>query len=102
MPFTKENLKQLYDRRQNDLINFVVIQEGTRQARQVDDVNAQKRFELFQKDFDYLLRAEYMPAQIKAELRQEAIDRGWIQASSNTNTGSIQPSGRNPKTNTYQ
>jgi hypothetical protein len=100
MPFTKENLKQLYDRRQNDLINFVVIQEGTRQARQVDDVNGQKRFELFQKDFDYLLRAEYMPAQIKAELRQEAIDRGWIQAS--TNTGNIQPSGRNPKTNTYQ
>ena len=103
LPFTKENLKQLYDRRQNDLINFIVIKEGTREARQVEDVNSQKRFELFQKDFDYLLRAEYMPAQIKAELRQEAIDRGWIQAG--TNSAGIQPSSNSSgdaKTNTYQ
>lgn len=103
MPFTKENLKQLYDRRQSDLINFIVKQEARGEAREVKEVNSQKTLELFEKDFSYLWNGNYISPEQKAAYRQEAIDRGWIQAGSNTNTGNnIQPSGTNPKTNTYQ
>jgi len=52
MSFNKENLKQLYDRRQNDLINFVVKDEQTGKPFQVKDVNSQKTFELFAKPFE--------------------------------------------------
>jgi hypothetical protein len=44
LPFTKENLKELYDRRQNELINFVVKDEQTGKPFQVKDVNSQKTF----------------------------------------------------------
>lgn len=78
MPFSKENLKQLYDRRQNDLINFVVKDEKTDKPFQVKDVNSQKTFELFQKPFEYLFNAEYLAPQVKAELRQQAVAEGLI------------------------
>jgi hypothetical protein len=78
MPFTKENLKQLYDRRQNELINFVVKDEQTGKPFQVKDVNSLKTFELFQKPFEYLCNAEYIPAEVKAELRQAAVSERLI------------------------
>jgi hypothetical protein len=40
---------------------------------QLKIVNALKTFELFQKPFEYLFNAEYMPAEVKAELRQAAV-----------------------------
>jgi hypothetical protein len=73
MPFNKDNLKELYDRRQNDLLNFVVKDEQTGKPFQVKDVNSQKTFELFQKPFEYLYNAEYIPAEVKQELRQAAV-----------------------------
>ena len=78
MPFNKENLKELYDRRQNELINFVVKDEQTGKPFQVKDVNSQKTFELFQKPFDYLYNAEYIPSEVKQELRQAAVSEGLI------------------------
>jgi hypothetical protein len=39
MPFNKENLKQLYDRRQNDNLNFVLKAE-LRQAAVAEDLIA--------------------------------------------------------------
>jgi hypothetical protein len=60
MPFTKENLKQLYDRRQNDLLNFTIKEEQTGKAVQSNDVNSQMTFELFQKPFEYLYNTEYL------------------------------------------
>lgn len=38
MPFNKENLKSLYDIRQNELINFVVKDEPTKKAFQVKEL----------------------------------------------------------------
>ena len=35
-------------------------------------------FELFQKPFEYLYNAEYIPAEVKAELRQAAVSEGLI------------------------
>jgi hypothetical protein len=68
LPFNKENSKQLFDRRQNDLINFVVKDEQTGKPFQIKDVNSLKTFELFQKPFEYLYNAEYLSPQVKAEL----------------------------------
>jgi hypothetical protein len=59
------------------LINFVVKDEHGK-AFQVKDVNSQKTFELFQKPFEYLYNAEYIPAEVKAELRQAAVADGNI------------------------
>ena len=38
MPFTKQNLKELYDQRQNDFVNFTIKDEQTGKAFQVKDV----------------------------------------------------------------
>ena len=41
-------------------------------------------------DFDYLFNANYLPAQLKAELRQQAIDKGLMPAQSQ-GLGQTQP-----------
>jgi len=99
MPFNSENLKKLYDRRQNEFLNFIVKDEHTGEARQVKEVNSQKTLELFHKDFQYLFAGDYLTFKQKAANRQEAIDRGWLPGGSNNVVGT-QPS--NPKTNIYQ
>lgn len=102
MPFTKENLKQLYDRRQNELLNFTIKEEQTGKAVQIKDVNSQKTFELFQKPFEYLYNAEYLSPQVKAELRQATVADGLIGG----NISDYQPSSSTTRTqgpkNTYQ
>jgi len=101
MPFNKENLKELYDRRQNDLLNFVVKDEQTGKPFQVKDVNSLKTFELFQKPFEYLYNAQYIPAEVKQELRQAAVSEGLI---GGTVSDYNQPSksSASPAKNTYQ
>lgn len=99
MPFTKENLKSLFDRRQNELINFVVKDETTGKPFQVKDVNSLKTFELFQKPFEYLYNAEYIAPEVKAELRQAAVSEGLI---GGTVSDYNQPSKASPAKNTYQ
>ena len=78
MHFNPDNIKKLFDQRQNDLVNFVVKDEATGKAVQVKDVNAEKTLTLFQKPFEYLFNAEYIPIAVKAELRQEAVAQGLI------------------------
>ena len=47
------------------------------------DVNALKTFERFANNtFDYLWSGEYIPAPVRAELRQEAVARGYIKGGS--------------------
>ena len=80
-PFTKDNLKSLYDRRQNDLTQLAVKKEGMDTAVEVKDVtgNMTKSYELFRdQNFDYLINANYVPAKIKAEARMEAASKGLI------------------------
>jgi hypothetical protein len=80
LEFTKENAKKLFDSKFSDHVNFIVKQEGSDEAKRVEpDVNALKTFERFSNNtFDYLWNADYIPAPVKAELRQEAVARGFI------------------------
>jgi hypothetical protein len=65
----------------------------------VKDVNSQKTFELFQKPFEYLYNAEYIPAKVKTELRQQAVAEGLIGGT----TADFQPPSTTTTTkNTYQ
>ncbi len=84
LPFTKENLKPLYDNRQNDLLGLAVKDETNWKSLQVKDVtgNISKSYELLRdKSFDYLIGAEYIPKEIKQELRAAAVADGIIHGS---------------------
>jgi hypothetical protein len=78
LPFNKENLKSLYYIRQNENLNFVVRDEQIGKPFQVNGINSQKTFELFQIPFEYLFNADYKNPQVKAELRQKAVTDGLI------------------------
>ncbi len=81
LPFNKENLKQLYDARQNDLLGLAVKDELTGKAFQVKDVtgNISKSYELLRdQSFDYLFGGSHIPQEIKAELRAAAVADGLI------------------------
>ena len=60
---------------------MAVKEEATRKVFEVKDVtgNITKSYELLRdQSFDYLFSAEYIPKEIKAELRQEAVAQGII------------------------
>jgi hypothetical protein len=83
LPFTKENVTELWNQRESDkTIQFVVKEEETGKAMQVRDLSgsASKSFELF-RDSSWLdlFKANYIPAVIKQELRAEAVSQGLIQ-----------------------
>lgn len=83
--YSKDNAKSLFEQRANDVqINFIVKDQVSDEARMVEkDVNVQKTFERFANNtFDYLWSADYIPAPVKAELRQEAHARGYIKGDS--------------------
>ena len=103
MPFNKENLKSLYDRRQNDLVSLAVKEEATQKVFEVKDVtgNITKSYELLRdQPFDYLFGAEHIPKEIKAELRAAAVADGTIHGSVSDYQPS--PSGVTTPKNTYQ
>ena len=79
-----------------ELINFIVKDEISDEARRVEpDVNALKTFERFSNNtFDFLWSGEYIPVQVRAELRQEAVARGYIKGV----TSDFQPPSQPSKT----
>lgn len=80
-PFTKENLKSLYDRRQNENLGLAVKDEVTEKAFQVKNVtgNLTKSYELLRdQSFDYLFGGNHIPQEIKQELRAAAVADGLI------------------------
>jgi hypothetical protein len=89
LPFNKENALELFKQRASDLVNFIVKDEVSQEARMVEkDVNSQKTFERFSNNsFDFLWSGEYIPIQVRAELRQEAVARGYIKGGA----GDFQP-----------
>lgn len=100
LEFNKEKAKELFDQRANDLINFIVKDEISQEARRVEpDVNCLKTFERFSNNtFDFLWSGEYIPIAVRQELRQEAVARGYIKGgSSDYQPPSSQPtkSGKN-------
>ena len=105
MPFSKDNLKSLYDKRQNDNLNLTVKDEPTGKAFEVKDVtgNITKSYELFRdQSFDYLFSAEYIPREIKAELRQEAVAQGIIHGGAGDFNPPASKSSATTAKNTYQ
>jgi hypothetical protein len=81
LPFNKDNLKKLYDKREGDMVHFVVKDQMTDKAYSVVDMtgNPSKTYELFRdSDFDYLFNADYQPAIVKSEARQQAVAEGLI------------------------
>jgi len=83
IPFSKEAVKELWEMRESDqTIQFLVKEEDTGKATQVRDMSgsALKSFELFRDNsFEDLFKGNYIPAAIRAELRQEAVSQGLIQ-----------------------
>jgi hypothetical protein len=83
IPFSKEAVKELWEMRESDqTIQFLVKEEDTGKATQVRDLSnsALKSFELFRDNsFEDVFKGNYIPPQIRAELRQEAVSQGLIQ-----------------------
>jgi hypothetical protein len=94
LEFKKNNAKELSDQRANDLVNFIVKDEVSQEARRVEpDVNAQKTIERFSNNtFDYLWSGEYIRLPVRQELRQEAVARGYIKGGSSDYQATGQPS----------
>lgn len=98
LPYTKENLTELWNQRESDLIQLVVKDEkhggGARSVRDVTG-SAQRSYELFRdSDFDYLYNSNYIEPAIKEELRMKAVSEGWIRggAADYTSTAARQAS----------
>jgi hypothetical protein len=98
IPFTKENLSELWNQRESDLIQLSVKDE-TGNVHDIKDVIPQKRFELLRdSDFDYLFKANYIPDAIKEEMRKEALAQGLYKGgnvSDYSNTSSANTSNTN-------
>lgn len=81
LPFNEANLKELFSKRQNDHIQFIVKEEMTGHPRIVTGgSNINDTYKLFLKDFDYIMNGGYLTPEMKAQYRQEAIDAGILSA----------------------
>lgn len=94
MPFNSENVKKLYEKRitpetmkllrqsrMGDNVTFALKDIRNNTTRDVKDPTGivTKTLELFStKSFDYLYNGEYISPQLKAELRQQAVDLGIL------------------------
>ena len=79
MPFNADNVKKLYEKVEDDDCQFVLKELRTGEARSVSWSSTKDTLDLLcQKSFDYLWKADYMPAPVKAENRQEAVAQGLI------------------------
>ena len=92
MPFNDKNLSILYEKRieQEDLkligqkriisLSFSVKDARSGVVRDVRDATGilHKSMDLFLKPFEYLANSEYITPQMKAELRQRAIEQGLL------------------------
>jgi hypothetical protein len=92
MSFNEKNVSILFEKRimPDDLkligqkriisLSFSIKDARTGTVRDVKDATGilHKSMDLFLKPFDYLANREYMSPQMKAELRQQAIDQGLL------------------------
>jgi hypothetical protein len=98
MRFNEKNLKELVSLRENDSDLFLAVtdEQSGRGVSVRKESNLNKTLELFLKPFNFLFNAEYISPQQRAELRQQAIDRGDIAPSTPlgpTDTGTPPPKG---------
>ncbi len=81
LEFNETNLKQLFDKRENDNLQWVVKEEQSGIAKQIaPEPNINDTFKLFLKPFEYLYNGQYISAEMRAQYRQEAIDAGLLSA----------------------
>lgn len=79
LPFSADNVLKLYEKVEDENVMFVLKDIKTGEARSVNWSSVKDSLDLFcHKPFEYLWKADYMPAPVKAELRQEAIAQGLI------------------------
>jgi hypothetical protein len=90
LEFNEANLKQLFDKRENDYIGWIVKDEQTYPKQVSPEPNINDTFKLFLKPFDFLYNGQYMTPEMKAQFRQEAIDSGLLTASPATTTTATQ------------
>lgn len=86
MPFNAENVRKLYEKVEESNCQFVVKDMITGEAVDVpsredrrDPGSIKERLDLFtNKTFDYLFKAQQLPAPVKMEHRMEAVAQGII------------------------
>jgi hypothetical protein len=79
IPFSPENVQKLYDKTENEDCQFVLKDMKTGDARSLNWSSVKDSLDLFMhKPFEYLWRADYMPAPVKMEQRQQAVAEGLI------------------------
>ena len=87
LEFNEANLKQLFDKRENDNLQWVVKEEQSGIAKQIaPEPNINDTFKLFLKPFEYLYNGQYISAEMRAQYRQEAIDAGLLTVPNTTAT----------------
>jgi hypothetical protein len=92
LEFNEDNLEQLFDKRENDYIQWIVKEEQNATPKHVSpEPNINDTFKRFLKPFTYLYNAEYMTPEMKAQFRQEAIDAGLLTPPMTTTTTTTQP-----------
>jgi hypothetical protein len=100
-PFNEKNLKELISLRESDNdIAFTVKDEVTGKAVEVKrEANINDTLKLFQKPFTYLMNAEYISPQQRAELRAMAAAEGVIRHDTDLGPG---PESTPPPKDTYR
>ena len=79
LPFNADNVRKLYELVEDDDCQFVLKDLKTGEARSCSWSSVKDSLDLFcKKSFNFLWKAEYMPAPVKAENRQEAVAKGLI------------------------
>ena len=102
LEFNEANLKSLFDKRENDYIQWVVKEEQSGVPKQVlPQPNINDTFKLFLKPFSYLFNAEYITPEMKHNYRQEAIDAGLLSAPNTTVTTQPTTTTTTPPKGTY-
>ncbi len=68
MPFNADNVAKLYEKVEDDDCQFILEDLKTDEARSVSLSSMKDTLDVFcNKSFDYLWKADYMPAPVKAE-----------------------------------
>ena len=79
LTFSHENTVKLQEKVEDDDCQFVLKDMRTREAKEVKWSSVKDTLDLFMhKSFEYLWKADYIPGDVKMELRQEAIAQGLI------------------------
>jgi hypothetical protein len=100
LEFNENKLKQLFDKRENDDISWIVKEEQSATPKQIaKEPNVNDTFKLFLKPFSYLYNGEYISSEMKAQYRQEAIDQDLLSSPSTTTSATITRTP--PSTGTY-